>query len=155
LLAPYQSVEKSVASKALSVASSRHSKASSSGDISSKCLTQELAVTKEEEEVGAGTPSIGNSVGELDNDDDPDEIDFDYAHDDEDEGYDEDDLINDRQSLNSLASDHVDIDTLLTQRRNESLMSTIRETLDESAVDPSPSSAVSTVEFGNDDDIIS
>jgi hypothetical protein len=118
LLAPYQSVEKSVASKALSVASSRHSKASPSGDISSKCLTQEFSVTKDEDKVGAGTPSTGNSVGELDNDDDPDE--FDYAHDDE--GYDEDDLMADRQSLadlNSFASDHVDIDALLTQRRIE------------------------------------
>jgi hypothetical protein len=86
--------------------------------VTSKCLTQEFSVTKDEDKVGAGTPSTGNSVGELDNDDDPDE--FDYAHDDE--GYDEDDLMADRQSLadlNSFASDHVDIDALLTQRRIE------------------------------------
>jgi hypothetical protein len=154
LLAPYQSIEKSVASKALSVASSRHSKASSTatGDISSQCLTQEeFTVTKDEEEVGLGTPSIGNSVGGLDNDDDPAE--FDNAHDDED-GYEEDDdLMNDPQAadLNSLSSDHIDVDALLTQRKNESPMSTIRETADESAVDPSPSSALSPVEFGNTD----
>jgi len=156
LLAPYQSIEKSVASKALSVASSRQSKTSFYDDNSSKCLTQEFAVTKDDEEVGVGTPSIGNSVGELDDDNDP--VEFDEAHDAE--GYEEDDLMNDRQAadLNSLSSDHVDVDALLTQRKNDSPMSTIRETLDESAVDPSPSSvvpspssAVSSVDYGNDD----
>ena len=152
LLAPYQSVEKSVASKALSIASSRHSKASSYGDISSKCLTQEeFAATKEEEGVGLGTPSIGNSVGELKNGNFPAE--FDNAQDEV--GYDEDDLMHDRHAtdLNSLASDHVDVDALLTQQRNhESPMSTIRETLNESAVDmQSPSSVVSSVDFGNVD----
>ena len=55
LLAPYESIEKSVASKALSIAS-RQSKTSFHDDNSSKCLTQEFAIRKEEEEVGDGTP---------------------------------------------------------------------------------------------------
>eukprot|EP00986_Skeletonema_menzelii_P007086 scaffold2736_cov212-Skeletonema_menzelii.AAC.6 len=87
LLAPYESIEKSVASKALSVASSRQSKASFYDDNSSKCLTQEFTITKNEEEVVDGTPSIGNSVGKMD--DDNGSVEFDNAQDMED--YDEDD----------------------------------------------------------------
>jgi hypothetical protein len=152
LLAPYQSIEKSVASrqsKALSIASCRHSKASSDDDISSKCLTQEFATTT----VGGatlapGTPSIGNS------EDDP--VEFDNADDVVDDGFDDEDgLMSDRQGvdMNSLASDHVDVDALLAQKRkHESPMSTIKETLDESSTkQQTPSSVLSTVDFGNDD----
>jgi len=151
LLAPYQSIEKSVASrqsKALSIASCRYSKASSDDDISSKCLTQEFATTA----VGGatlapGTPSIGNS--------EHDPVEFENADDDVD-GFDgEDGLMSDRQGvdMNSLASDHVDVDALLAQKRkHESPMSTIRETLDESSTkQQTPSSVLSTVDFGNDD----
>ena len=148
LLAPYESIEKSVASKALSVASSRQSKASFYDDNSSKCLTQEFTITKNDEEVVDGTPSIGNSVGKMD--DDNGSVEFDNAQDMED--YDEDDVLNDRHNdLNSLSSDHVDVDALLTQRKNDSPMSTIRETLNESVVDASPSSVVSSVDYGNVD----
>ena len=152
LLAPYQSIEKSVASrqsKGLSIASCRHSKASSDDDISSKCLTQEFATTS----VGGaslapGTPSIGNS------EDDP--VEFDNA-DDVVDGFDDEDglMSSDRQGvdMNSLASDHVDVDALLAQKlKHESPMSTIRETLDESSTkQQTPSSVLSAVDFGNDD----
>ncbi len=146
LLAPYQSIEKSVMSKALSVASSRQSKASFYDDNSSKCLTQEFAVTKDEEQVGVGTPSIGNSVREEDDDNDP--VEFGDAQ--NEEAYEEEDVWNScvNADLNSLSSDHVDIDALLTQRKTDSPMSTIRETLN----DASPSSVVSSIDYGNVDD---
>ena len=151
LLAPYQSIEKSVASrqsKALSIASCRHSKASSDDDISSKCLTQEFATTTVEgATLAPGTPSIGNS--------EHDPVEFDNADDDVDGFDDEEGLMSDRQGvdMNSLASDHVDVDALLAQKRkHESPMSTIRETLEESSTkQQTPSSVLSTVDFGNDD----
>ena len=150
LLAPYESIEKSVASKTLSVASSRHSRASSPGDVSSQCLTQEFAISEQAEEVGDGTPSIGNSDGRLDRDNDSHV--FDTAQDDLDMD-DEDDLLKTQQEgdLNSLASDHVDVAALLSQRKNNSPMSTIRESLNESTADPSPSSAISSADFENGD----
>ena len=65
--------------------------------------------------------------------------------------------MNDRETadLNSLSSDHVDVEALLSQRKNknDSPMSTIRETLNESAVDASPSSAASSIDYGNVDDV--
>ena len=96
-------------------------------------------------------PSIGNSAVKMD--DDNGSVEFDNTHDDM-GGYDEDDVMNDRHAadLNSLSSDHVDVDALLTQRKTASPMSTIRETLNESVADASPSSsAVSSVHYGNVD----
>ena len=142
LLAPYQSVEKSVASR----------QASSYGDISSKCLTQEFIIKKDDKEAASalGTPSIGNSIGVAESENGGDPVEFDDCYEEE------DDLMNDRQAsdMNTLSSDHVDVDALLARCNHEYLMSTIRENLYEleSATEQTPSSVVSMADFGNDDD---